>query len=341
MTITLELHTTSGKPVFKDSNGDTAALHGHSLIGDVLTVAGVGDTLTEARALGLAAGKLLLVFDDTDASNNGLHVADGSNSSTHYRDDEPDQGPFHVVLSTSSNSGASYTVWNAATKGSFKSGTDDVEVLQASYSPGMDIEHEAEFSVLANGSDPDIRVVEDTVMIGNASHTSGLELYGDTSFPSSTSGTHHTVIAGDGGVAAGANKNNASHFAFKTAYDGSAYAIRFGSDGTGYFVTTTISSDRRLKDDIQTLSPEDSHAAIVSLNPVSYELKSSPGKRRLGLVAQEVTGLFPELVTAPENEEEFMSVNYAQFVSPLIAALQHQNQVIKGLEQRLSVLESQ
>jgi hypothetical protein len=75
---------------------------------------------------------------------------------------------------------------------------------------------------------------------------------------------------------------------------------------------------------------------VVSFNPVDLldedNLHLYP--RRLGLIAQEVRGVLPDLVVSanPYNEEAFLTVNYLGLVPYLIQAVQDLNNRVKELE---------
>jgi len=79
------------------------------------------------------------------------------------------------------------------------------------------------------------------------------------------------------------------------------------------FVST---SDRRLKRDIEPL--ENSLEKVLQMNGVSYRWKAN-GSSDIGVIAQEVEQLFPELVVTDSNGMK--SVKYGNLVAPLIEAL--------------------
>lgn len=105
----------------------------------------------------------------------------------------------------------------------------------------------------------------------------------------------------------------------------------FRSDGTfvvigsaatctiGAATTVSCSSDSRLKTDIQPLSS--ALDSIVRLQGVSYRMKDpqTGGRKFIGLVAQDVEPVFPEMVSTDDNG--FKQLDYGAFVSPLIEAV--------------------
>jgi hypothetical protein len=100
-------------------------------------------------------------------------------------------------------------------------------------------------------------------------------------------------------------------------------------------VTTT--SDRRLKQDIEDL--DNGLLLLSALRPVRYRWKSDKtGGTNLGLIAQEVELIVPEVVRAPENDSEHYGVNYAELVPLLISAIQDQQATIEAQEREIQAL---
>jgi len=105
-------------------------------------------------------------------------------------------------------------------------------------------------------------------------------------------------------------------------------------DGSYYQV-----SDRRNKQKIKSL--EDVTSTLMKLEPSSYEMKTTPGKKSIGFIAQNIKDNFPELVEHYKNkEEDKYLVNYSGLIPVLTKALQEQQNTINKLEDRLSRLES-
>lgn len=87
------------------------------------------------------------------------------------------------------------------------------------------------------------------------------------------------------------------------------------TDGT----LITGSSDIRLKDDIQPLL--NSLQKVLQLQGVSFRWKTDPQKRKaIGLVAQDLEKVFPELVFTNENDG-YKGINYAELTAVLIEAI--------------------
>ena len=105
-------------------------------------------------------------------------------------------------------------------------------------------------------------------------------------------------------------------------------------------------SDSRLKENIVNTSPklED----LLKVRVVNYNLKGSDNSTYIGVLAQELEELFPNLVTELEpspkdiqdgNTIKYKTVNYSCFDSLLIKSLQEQNAMLKNIEKRIIALE--
>lgn len=98
-----------------------------------------------------------------------------------------------------------------------------------------------------------------------------------------------------------------------------------------YAVNGTIqTSDLRLKKDIKPLSY--GLKEVMSMKPVSYKWRdNSSADTKVGLIAQEVQQLVPEVV----NNGEYLGMNYGELVPVLIKAIQEQQAQIDSLKQQL------
>ena len=99
-------------------------------------------------------------------------------------------------------------------------------------------------------------------------------------------------------------------------------------------------SDRRLKKNIKTLTG--SLEAIKQLRGVSFDFKDTTqyakGKQ-LGLIAQELQQVFPELVDTDSNG--YLKVNYLQLVPVLLQALKEQQGQVELLEGKMAAITQQ
>lgn len=92
-----------------------------------------------------------------------------------------------------------------------------------------------------------------------------------------------------------------------------------------------VSSDRRLKENIEDVDADDMLAFIDALNVVNYAYKDDPETERIGLIAQDVEEVggakFVEV-----GEDGFYGLRTADLVYPLIAAVQTLSKRVKELE---------
>ncbi|MEQ9425566.1 MAG: tail fiber domain-containing protein [Cyclobacteriaceae bacterium] len=108
---------------------------------------------------------------------------------------------------------------------------------------------------------------------------------------------------------------------------GVIYANVFSGDLDGSIISP---SDRRLKKNINTL--ENTLSNILKMRGVSYDwidLEKS-GNKQIGVIAQEVEAIYPELVTT--KGDGMKSVNYSQMTAILIEAIKELNAKITALE---------
>jgi hypothetical protein len=116
-----------------------------------------------------------------------------------------------------------------------------------------------------------------------------------------------------------------SHDEVSGAGSGGTSMMHLSSTGlslTGTLTASTdvvVSSDRRYKDNIQPLSG--ALDKVQALQGCSYELKSAPEPRRrhIGLIAQEVREVVPEVVT--ENKDGYLALSYGNMVALLVEAV--------------------
>ncbi|MHC1775000.1 MAG: tail fiber domain-containing protein [Lentimicrobium sp.] len=109
----------------------------------------------------------------------------------------------------------------------------------------------------------------------------------------------------------------------------------------------TATSNRHLKGDITDL-PQNTMEKLRKLEPSRYRyLRDPEGQFTLGLIAEDVLPLFPELVESVGENGENLAINYAGFSIVAIKAIQEQQSTIEELKRhieaqnaRLEALES-
>ena len=127
----------------------------------------------------------------------------------------------------------------------------------------------------------------------------------------SRGGTPISILTMSGVSGIGTGSGSAGLATFGTdAYPVNLDAHIIYSDGSA------LSSDRRLKEKIQTISEETSLNFIKKLRPVQYEMKSDHAKQ-YGFIAQEIIKAgFSEFVSSIEHKGLFETVDKDGFVSP-------------------------
>jgi len=100
--------------------------------------------------------------------------------------------------------------------------------------------------------------------------------------------------------------------------------VTFGQDVT-VSGDVVISSDARLKSNIISLGS--TLPKLLQIDGKSYEMK---GNQKIGVLAQEIQEVFPELVS--EDDNEMLAVNYQGLVPVLINAIKEQEDKISRLE---------
>lgn len=96
-----------------------------------------------------------------------------------------------------------------------------------------------------------------------------------------------------------------------------------------------ITSDERAKREIEPIAG--GLEAILALQPVRYRFaeESWGDELQLGLLAQQVQRVLPEIVVTGEGEDAPLGIQYTELVPVLIDAVQEQQVAIQSLEQRL------
>lgn len=99
----------------------------------------------------------------------------------------------------------------------------------------------------------------------------------------------------------------------------------------GRLITT---SDRRLKKNIKKVKAV--LPRLIQLNTYTYNLKNSADqKKQYGLIAQEVQTIFPLLVNRINPDNDYIGVNYMQFIPLLLEAEKEQFKQLKKLGEEI------
>ena len=139
-------------------------------------------------------------------------------------------------------------------------------------------------------------------------------------------------------------KNNGSFVGYidpdgeTRVYHNASQKIVTTSSGCTVYGTVNETSDIALKENIKPLS--NSLANLKQLNGYSYKFKDTEkvtGVKSLGLTAQEVEKVYPELV---EGEEGQKTLQYSGLIAPLLEAIKELNTKIETLETKVAALEA-
>jgi len=109
------------------------------------------------------------------------------------------------------------------------------------------------------------------------------------------------------------------------SYNGLSELLIATYPGCGHSCT----SDKRLKKNIKKL--DSSLIKVNKMLPVSFDWKKGESKKRnIGLIAQDVEGIYPEVVY--EGEDGFKRIEYDKITAILISAIQELTQRLERLE---------
>jgi len=141
-----------------------------------------------------------------------------------------------------------------------------------------------------------------------------------------------TGIDIDAGTGVGITINRGSDGDIITFKKDNGSGIVGGISITSTSTSFNTSSDARLKD----VTGEARGLEVINqLNAVSYNWKAD-GKEDEGLIAQEVMEIVPNAVTG--SEEEMYQMDYSKLVTPLIKAIQEQQEQIETLKAEVKEL---
>ena len=198
------------------------------------------------------------------------------------------------------------------------------------------------FKVMFNG---DTTISGDDLTIGNLSAFSGsftqrsaidvvAHSDGDllTAYASGSTGDKFNIELDTGNSLAKISSGGGYNLTFSS--EGGTMNFESSGMGTGTYAfdgDVVISSDARLKSNIVSLGS--TLPKLLQIDGKSYEMK---GKQKIGVLAQEIQEVFPELVT--KDGDEILAVNYQGLVPVLINALKEQQQEIDELKEMVQKL---
>ena len=183
---------------------------------------------------------------------------------------------------------------------------------------------------------------------------------------SNSTGSYNTAVGYLADVALGSNPSNATAIGAyaevsqsNTLVPGCASGVNYcpGAVSVGIATTTPTNvftigkgaghaiadgwdtySSLRWKSNIRTLA--DALAKVERLRGVSYDLKNS-GKHEIGVIAEEVVKVVPEVVTYEDNGTDARSVDYSRLTALLIEATKEQQALIHKQQQQIHTQQAQ
>ena len=149
-------------------------------------------------------------------------------------------------------------------------------------------------------------------------------------------GGHHFILNADGGV--GASLASPDDFViWQGAIDGDRL-LEVSNTGTLTIADRLIElSSIRYKTQVESLTP--ALDKVLQLRPVHYVKIGGTGSTEIGLIAEEVAEIYPELIKY-NNEGEVDGINYTRIAPILIKTIQEQQELIKNLTKRIDDLEN-
>jgi hypothetical protein len=164
-----------------------------------------------------------------------------------------------------------------------------------------------------------------------------LTVYGDESVSGGiavggTATANSLVVYGNGQINQNFLQNGNSGPGFGATFNSPLYAtaglsVTGGITATGNITGLDViaTSDIRSKENIVTI--DSALDRVMKLRGVFYERRSQPGERRVGVIAQEVEEVLPEVVYTDDDGTK--SVSYGSIIGLLIEAIKEQNKTLK------------
>jgi len=154
----------------------------------------------------------------------------------------------------------------------------------------------------------------------------------------------------DGGTEIATLNNASSDFEIETKVSDKDFKIKGNDGGSGITALTidmsaagaatfnndvTAFSDERLKEDIQPIT--DGLEKVMQLQGVTYKRNDvEDAKTQMGVIAQQVEPILPEVVLTADDEMGTKSVDYSKMTAVLIEAVKELKQEVTQLKQQIN-----
>jgi hypothetical protein len=158
------------------------------------------------------------------------------------------------------------------------------------------------------------------------------------------------VIFKDGGTSIAHLTNSSSDFVIETKVQDKDFIVKGNDGGSGITALTidmsgagaatfnndvTAFSDERLKEDIQPIVG--GLEKVMQLQGVSYKRNDvENAKTQIGVIAQQVESILPEVVLTADDEMGTKSVDYSKMTAVLIEAVKELKQEVTQLKQQIN-----
>lgn len=153
------------------------------------------------------------------------------------------------------------------------------------------------------------------------------------------------INAGNGGVTYDVSNLPGTHFPIAFGWDADnaelTFIINNDENVDGFIIPDDFYSDRRLKENISSLSNE-ALEKIYSIKIYEFDYKddvpyeSLRGKHAFGVIADEIESLFPELVVHKDDLEKYKKVVYVKTIPLLLGVIGDLNSRLLAVEQSIS-----
>lgn len=168
-------------------------------------------------------------------------------------------------------------------------------------------------------------------------------LYGNTSVDEDPNGRSRLHVNGSsshiqcGGYIYGVGYIQTASYLWAQTYLQVGTNINAGGDITSGG-RVYANSDIRLKTNIKPI--ENSLEKVNKLRGVTFNKKNNISKTDIGLIAQEVESVVPEVVTEDDSPEKIKSIAYANMTALLIESIKELTQKNEELQKRIEILEN-
>ena len=170
---------------------------------------------------------------------------------------------------------------------------------------------------------------DDNTFLGYNAHAVGEALTNATAIGA------HAVVSQSNSLVLGGGSTWAVNVGIGESGPSNILTIKQGSDTDPIADAWTTYSSRRWKTNIQTL--QDALDKVARLRGVSYDSKAD-GQHNIGLIAEEVGEVVPEVVAYEANGQDAKSVDYARLTALLIEAVKEQQAQIHTLKSEIERL---